>query len=283
MGFLLWNSLGYISMLAATRTVASHTQVQYSVPVQCIVIRDEKVIKAPANGEYIPVSPNGTRVRVGQTFARFNGPNGIIELTADRAGLILHGTDGLEGLLPINLLLKDNIADLGRQFLRVKSPGVSSQAEKGQPVAVIIGNAGYQVITNLDFHNEGRKRTIAAEMSDGSVRNLTISPRDVLALESRYWVLWDAPALPDELGLQRAFAAQMITGTQQLVLVPKGALYTKDGERGVFVLYRNKPVFNQVDVLYTQEGWVGVSGLADGQVVLSLPNWASYAKRWWQR
>jgi len=285
-GFLLWNSLGSLSLLAAKVTVASHREVLTIEPIQCIVARNEKVILSPADGNYIPLVDDGTKVRVGQTFAQVEGLGGIVELQAEVAGLVRHGGDGMEGMVPINITLDDQMAKVLADAL--KKPPVSKvlPAVEGQPVAVIIENvSGYQLLTGLNFHSPGKRRTLKVELENGQKLNISISPQKALQSDNLFWVLWNVPSLPDTLGLNRVFDADIVTSQQQLVLVPHSALYVKDGQAGVFVLYRSKPVFNPVEVFLPESevGMMGVSGLANGQNVLSLPRWASFAMRWWQK
>ena len=202
-------------------------------------------------------------------------------LTAPIAGLVCHGGDGLN--LILDMTLDEETVALVAEVLK-KPPKIKAEAKvkKGELAAVIIDNVRrYQLFTNLDFHAQGKKRTLKIQGKGEQELLIPITPREVLKHDSRFWVRWDAPTLPDSLGLQRVFAAEIITGQQQMALIPAGALLTKDGVQGVVILHRNKPVFNPVEVLYAKEGVVGVSGLADGQRVLSLPRWASFAKRWW--
>lgn len=283
-GFLLWNSMEYITLLAAKVTVASHTRVQYGVPVECVVIRDEDTILAPQAGQYIPVLENGTRVKAGQVFARIEGRGGTVNLSAPSAGLICHGSDGLEKHLVMGRELDEPALQTVAGYLQdIPARTEAFEVEQFAPAAAIITNYSYQLLTRMDNYAEGKRQTLSVALADGSKRILSIIPREMLRYDNLYWVVWDSPSVPDELGLQRVLTAELVTETQELVLVPDGALYTRDGVRGVFVLYRNKPIFNPVEVLYTESGYVGVSGLADGQVVLSLPKWASFAKGWWQR
>jgi len=268
--------------LAAKVTVARHSVVKAGVPVSCAVLRKEWAVTAPGTGKYIALVPEGSRVKVDQVFARIEGAGGDYELVAPAAGLIHHGGDGYGDLLPPGVL-DAGTAQTAAAVL--KNPPASNQqlnVEKGQPVAAVIDNVRFQLVTGQDFHSEGKRQTLVTQLPDGRELSFSISPREVIQHNNLFWVLWDAPALPDSLGLQRVLRGEMVTAELELVLVPEGALYTKDGELGVFILFRSRPIFSPVEVHYSEAGMVGVIGLTNGQRVLSLPKWASFAKGWWE-
>lgn len=279
-GFLLWNSLGYLTLLVADVTVARHSEVVTGEPVHCIVLRNERELLAPAEGNYIALVANGTRVRVGQVIARIEGSAGSIDVLTDAAGLVWHGRDSLGGLSIMDRLNSQAVAQVAEYMENPSNPSESRYVSKNQAVAAIVDNARFQIITGLSFHTD-KRQTLKIQDDNAKEISVVITPKDVLQSEYRYWVLWDAGSLPDHLGLKRDFSAQLITARQQMVLIPEGALYSKEGEKGVFVLHRNKPVFNPVATHHFEDGYVGVTGLANGQRVLSLPKWVSFAKRWW--
>lgn len=278
--FLLWNSLGYLALWAADVTVVTKTTITSSTPVDCFVLRKEFLLRSPGNGKYIPLVDNGERVRVGQDIGRIEGQGGKILVQAPVAGLLLHKVDGFEGHFSSGSSLDLALVESVTKYMDMSpdAKGVS-QVGTGDVVGVIVGNTGYQLLTALNFHSQGQRLKINAE--DGLT--YTIIPREVIQSESKFWVLWDVTSLSDTLGMKRAFPAQLVTNEQEAVLVPVKALCTKNGKQGVLVLFRGEPVFNEVTVLLNQEDEVGVTGLAHGQRVLTLPWWASFVKRWWLR
>lgn len=279
--FLVWNSLGHLSLLVAKVTVTRHTQVKSAVPVSCVVLRNEWVVEAPVGGEYVPLVADGTRVKAGQAFARIEGTSGSRELLAPGAGLVRHGGDD-QADLPLDVL-NHGTAIIAASLLKAP-PGLghTTKVKAGQQVAVILDNARFQLITGMNFYSQGKQQTLVSSVNGQEIK-FTIVPREVLQHDDLFWVLWDAPALPDSLGLQRVFSGEMIIAEQELIMVPRGALHEKDGQQGVFILLRRKPVFCPVEVHYLDDDMVGVSGLGDSERVLSLPKWASFAKRWWEQ
>jgi len=277
--FLLWNSMGYLALWAADVTVVTKTTIASSTPVQCFVLRNEHLLRAPGNGKYIPLVNNGARVRVGQDVGRIEGQGGTILIQAPVAGLIFYELDGFEGHFPpdsLDLALVESVTkymDLSPESKKL------SQVGTGDAVGVIVGNTGFQLLTSLNVHYHGKRLKINAE--DGGT--YTIIPREVIQVQGQFWVLWDVISLSESLGMKRVFSAQLVTDEQEAVLVPAKALCIKDGEQGVLVLFRGKPVFNKVTVLLNQGDQVGVNGLAHGQRVLTLPWWANFVKRWWLR
>jgi hypothetical protein len=161
--FLLWHSLGYISLLAAKVTVARHTEVKAGVSVQFVVARNEHVILAPGDGNYTAVVPDGNRVKVGQIYARIDGVGRTVDLEAPEAGLILHGGDGLEGALPTGKRLTQSMVGLAAQALAAP-PEVSATAKvlKNETMAVIVGFQ-FQLLSVMDFDPQGQRQTVIVE------------------------------------------------------------------------------------------------------------------------
>lgn len=276
--FLFWNSLGYIALWAAEVTVATNSEVVASLPIECFVLREERLLYSPASGQYIPLVENGAKVRKGQEVARLENSTGNIRICAPEAGVILHGLDGYENQFSLDSPLREELVEALSRYLAERPPAKSAgQVKAGDKVGLIITNAGYRLVTGLSFHTSDQRQKIEAE--DGATYD--IIPRSVKQAEDKFWVQWDVKALADELGQRRFFSAQMITLKQEAVLIPAKALCTRKGVQGVLVLFRGKPVFNPVAVVATQKAEVAVKGLAHGQRVLTLPWWASLAKWWW--
>lgn len=280
--FLLWNSLGYLALWAADVTVASSKEIVASEPVTCFVLREELTIESPASGLYCPALESGSKIRKGQTIGHIEHSNGTkTPIPAPEAGLILHGIDGYETRFNLKITLDDEtLVNCITSYINSSPvPTPASQVKGGDVVGVIITNAGYRLLTALSFHTQGQRQLLEAE--DGTTYTLT--PRQVIKAQDKFWVLWAVSSLSDTLGKERSFSGQLVSEKEEAVLVPARALCSKDGNQGVLVLFRDKPVFNPVEVLSTFEGQVAVKGLVHGQRVLTLPWWASLAKRWWLR
>ena len=276
--FLLWNSLGYLALWAADVTVASSKQVVASVPVNCFVLRTEYLIQSPEAGGYAPFLENGAKVSKDLKIGCLTGSGGEAPILAPAAGLILNDLDGFEGRFLPGKMLDPGLVDCVASYIdSPPEPKPATQVNKGDCLGVIITNSSYRLLTAMDFHTEGQRQQLEAE--DGTTYTLT--PLHVIQARNQFWVLWDVPSLSDELIKTRSFSGQLISQKEEAVLVPAGALCSKDGNTGVIVLFREKPVFNQVEVLCTLGDQVAVKGLAHGQRVLTLPWWASLAKRWW--
>ena len=176
----------------------------------------------------------------------------------------------------LDLTLVDYVASYSDTSHEAKP---ATQVKDGDAVGVMITNAGHRLLTALSFHTQGQRQVLEAE--DGATYTLT--PRQVIKALDKFWVLWSVPSLSDTLGKERSFSGQLVSQKEEAVLVPARALCSKDGNQGVLVLFRDKPVFNPVEVLCTLDDQVAVKGLVHGQRVLTLPWWASLAKRWWLR
>lgn len=279
---LFWNSLGQLTIALAQHTVVRRERVDLGTAVTCVVVRAEQPLLAPDDGMYIPVAENGSRVKVGQVFARIEGADGSRDLKAPCSGLINHYPDGWEAVFVPGMLDNDAVqaaAVLGEISV---PPDLRKRVAKGQVVATIVDNTGFQLLTGLDAYWEGKTHTLLIE-SDGREYGFTVSPIETVHREDRIWVLWRVSPARDLLATVRLVRGELITAQVEVARVPAGALTSVNGAEGVYVWQRGKTVFCPVEVVYARGQEAGVQGLKDGQVVLSLPRWASFIKRWWKK
>ena len=249
-----------------------------------IIIRDERVINSPADGELVMLVEEGARVRAGDSVAEIKTAGadpGVPVLTAlvraTRTGLVSFRVDGLEGVLKPG---QTDIFDAARlPEIKVEGPR-QKKCSKGQPVLKIIDNLSCLVICarvpgglppevskkgDMSIVREGREtsgRIVDAGSYDGGTQ---------LVLE-----VFNYPA--DFLST-RKISIELVGERVSGFIVPSDALAAKDGRQGLYLMDRDEVQWVPVKV----DGAVGdrtaVSGadLAPGGRYVINPRWLIFA------
>ena len=81
------------------------------------------------------------------------------------------------------------------------------------------------------------------------------------------------------LGSERVLAGTLITTSNEGIRIPSSALWEREGQTGVYVVYRAMVQFQPVDVIVIQGGWALVLGLAAGDEIITTPRWVQDGQR----
>lgn len=99
-GWLLWIWLwpyvvGFLLHIEAIKPVVARS----AVPLEGLLIRDETVVYAPANGVFRPQLADGSRVSRGGVVGRLVDAGVTYEIRSPRGGVVYYRMDGLERIL----------------------------------------------------------------------------------------------------------------------------------------------------------------------------------------
>ena len=137
------------------------------------LVRAEQPLLAPDDGMAIPVAENGSRVKVGQVFARIEGADGSRDLKAPCSGLINHYPDGWEAVFVPGMLDNDAV-----QAAAVLGKSATGPPEKGWPKVRLSRQLwiipASNLLTGLNAYWEGKTHTLLIE-SDGREYGFTVS------------------------------------------------------------------------------------------------------------
>ncbi|HBV98969.1 MAG: hypothetical protein JL50_19020 [Peptococcaceae bacterium BICA1-7] len=257
-------------------------------PAGGIIIRDETVITAPADGELVMLVEEGDRVRAGDSVAEIKtagadpGVPGLSALvSATRTGVVSLGVDGLEGLLKPGQADIFDAARLPESPTRMKGDGSRQlKCTKGQPVLKIIDNLSPLMICvrvpgglppeaskkgDVFIVREGREtsgRIVEAGSYDGGTQ---------LVLEvSNY---------SEEYLSVRNMSMELVGERVNGFIVPSDALAVKDGGQGLYLMDRDEAQWVPVKVDGAVDGSSAVSGadLTPGGRYVINPRWLIFA------
>ncbi|MFZ5596369.1 MAG: HlyD family efflux transporter periplasmic adaptor subunit [Bacillota bacterium] len=240
-------------------------------PAEAVLIRDETVIPAPADGEFVLSVTPGQRVRAGDIIAgvRTTGkgpglPAGSVSVKAVRSGVVSLNVDGMEGVLKpeqVDALDLDNLDGAGNAGRAgPKGPIICSV---GQPVVKIIDNLAPLLVclrVPPDFPAERIKKGGAIQMTwqggefQGRIEEVGSSPEGVrLVIEIRNY--------PQGLLEVRKTTLNLVGGKLSGYIVDKGAIVPRDGQDGLYIVSKKDYMWVPVKV----EGVVDNSAAVTGE------------------
>ncbi len=234
-------------------------------PVQCILIKDETPVIAPAGGRFRLTVAEGSRVRGGQvigkitTSADTSGGGNYVELRAPKPGLVCTHVDGLENILKpgninaLEMTRLQKISDEGQQ---------GDTVEKGRPVVKIVDNLSPLLVYMQPPENfppgktaQGSNITLLWQDREMAARveaiKTSANRTELFAVISNY---------TDEILHLRDVKMELLLERVAGFKVPTAALVEKGGARGIYISRRQRVEWHPVVVQGSTDGESLVTG-----------------------
>lgn len=243
-------------------------------PVDAVLVREERVVSTPQGGKVKPVIPEGERVRKGalvayvtvDTIETGNGQKAI-PLYAPATGIVCYHVDGLEGLVT-----PENLEKLGAAKIIAAATSAAGQDEKtavqaqsgqdGKTVSQVqSGQPVFKIFNNLkptyflsDLSKAGIPAGFVAEdkivyarlKSEDEPISFRIMP-GAKGGNPQYLSMLTSSYRP-EFVHSRAAKIDLISSSFQGYIIPKGALVNKDGQTGIYIVYKETASWEPVKV-----------------------------------
>ncbi|KJS14680.1 MAG: hypothetical protein VR69_16570 [Peptococcaceae bacterium BRH_c4b] len=255
-------------------------------PVQCILIKDETPVIAPAGGRFRLTVAEGSRVRGGQVIGKIttradaSGGGNDVELWAPEPGLVCIHVDGLENILKpgnidaLEMARLQKISDEGRQ---------GDTIEKGRPVVKIVDN-----LSPLLVYLQAPKNLASDKVEKGSNITLLWQDREMAARLEAVKTSANKTELfavisnyPDEILHLRDVKMELLLERVKGFKIPTGALVEKDGARGIYISSRQRVEWHPVVVQGSTDGESLVTGDGLGPEIRYImnPRWVQAGDR----
>jgi len=262
--------------------VVSEGTLRRQVPVEILIIREEKVVTAPAAGIWSPSARDGERVKAGGVLASISpvpgitsGVSGPVPVIAPVAGIVRYTVDGKEEVLsPKTILTYDwnAIKEIGASYSPIqRKPGEAVML--GQTVAKIVNNLAPPLffVTAQEGSSavplkEGR--SVKLEWHDGASVEANVVRFRKSGAEIDYLlqaVSWD------ETPSERRAAGKMVIEQWPGVIVPEEAIVVKQGNDGVLLVRPHGVIWHPVEIKGKVEGQAAVVGLAAKTRIIADP------------
>lgn len=232
-----------------------------------VLIKDEKVVRSPANGRIHFTEPDGRRLEVGAKAAEVDlsaeqGAGGsTVDVNTDSAGIFCTHLDGLESILSPETI---DVLDLPRlEKIGDKPVPEGTRVEKGQPIFKIIDN-----LSTVSIYGAIPKSALPDDYMDkpgwlqATWDNFAfkIKPANISDKGDRWEGSFLVSGYPEQIVHYRK--VRLIVTTRQLkgLLVPHKAIVYRDGKPGVYLVVKKKAQWSPVKIEGELNGRVAVSG-----------------------
>lgn len=235
--------------------------------IEGVLIKKELLILAPYNGEVKFTITDGQRVKVGTIFAdltvnSMDATTGTIKhsIKSPASGVLCSHIDGLETVLDpgaldiIEIPTLDKIQKDGREM--------SGLVEKGQPVAKVVDN-----LSPIYLHTvipEGEVKRFEEQKQDTIYmkwQGHTIELRlHKVNTGSQPGVIFLVKKYPDNFIHKRQIEMQLTTENLEGLLVNEQSLVLKDGQEGIFQVWKGLVRWIPVEITGRLKDQVSVKG-----------------------
>lgn len=267
-----------VSTMAKVRMLSIET-INLTTMMEGILIKKEKVIKAPCGGRLHLVRPDGERLEMGGRGAEIisaeQGAGEVIyDIYTDTTGILCSHLDGYESILsPANIgeLAMPAIEKIDEQPL----PD-GAIVERGQPVFKIIDN-----LSPVYIYGAMPKSAFAGGYWDepGSLTaswknfSFSVTPGELNDVAGDAKGLFLLSDFPEQIIHHRKVSISVTTRALRGLLTPERAIVYKDGKPGIYLAIKRKAVWTPVEIEGAMSGKVAVSGdgIEEGVSFVSNP------------
>jgi putative membrane fusion protein len=264
--FLVFLSRLFLVSSVAKIQILSNQIVSETIPLDGILIKEEKVVKSPSAGRLHLVEPDGKRLEMGAKAAEIivagqDSGEHIIDISTNATGILCSHLDGLESILAPQNIDMSELKNIGKIIVNSNLDGTN--IDEWQPVFKIIDN-----LSPVSIYVSIPKASLTSGYWDkpaplqASWENyiLEIIPGKLLDNSEMMEGFYQIPGYPEVLLHQRK--VQLIVTARQLkgLLVPDKAVVYRDGEPGVYLAVKKKALWKPVVIEGELAGKTAVSG-----------------------
>jgi putative membrane fusion protein len=248
---------------------------------EALIVRDEKVIKAPAAGRVELMVGEGDRLASGRKLAEINSSNQKQKIFNHQAGIVSFAVDGLENEVNVDLLNQINLNefdDLNGNYKHLLS---GDRIKKNEALYRIINNFKLFLIVKVPESQVDRFRInelifIEQRSSDKLFEARIIDVRS--NLEATFFFIELEQFIPEWTN-RRKIELNIIKNIYRGIKIPRKALFSQPSGQGVLkVSGYNKYQFQELVILDGNEDQVIVSGLEIGEEIITNPEDFDYGR-----
>lgn len=290
--YIVWQGINYTRDMIMARLLrveeARYGVIEDIIPVEGTLIRNEKVLPAPKTGRLKILIPEGERVRIGAVVAQvaapaMNSQNGEIlyNITAPVTGIVSYQTDGLESVYTPNNLKALPVSKLRSVETKNSKLTGGMQVEEGKAAAKIVNNLDTVNIIGVipkakvsgDMLQPGKRIKVRFDKNQAAPIYLSIADSSFQGQENLYRLLLNNYS--DRFINPRTVSFELITRRFEGFIVSGGALVEKEGQLGVYIIYKEAVKWKKVQLIGQINNEVAVGGLETGVSIVQNPKYAS--------
>lgn len=264
---LIWE---YLVIAISDVQLLARREVGRTASLEGILIKEEKVIRAPAAGRLHFTAVDGERLELGARAAQVvaseqDSGERSYSVPTSVAGIVCSHLDGLENILaPGNL----DVLELPKlEKIGDKPVPEGSRVEKGQPVFKMIDNLSpilvYTEISKSEFPGLADKQ--GWYQATWEALPLRIKPVKGTDTGERWEGFFRLSGYPEQLLHSRKVRLQVTAETLKGFLVESKAIVQRNGEPGIYLAVKKEARWAPVTIEGELEGQVAISGKGLGE------------------
>ena len=266
----------------------SRREVSSAVALDGILIKEEALVRSPADGQIQFVPLDGQRLELGAPAARVvvaaDDAGEIIQgIAAPEAGVFCTHIDGAEGLLAPDKLDVLDLAKIERIGEKKNQILAGARVGKGQPVFKIIDNLSpvyyYCTISSGELASELSARRKMEGIWEN--RPLTVRVHRLIDKGDRWEAFLLLSDYPDAILHYRKARIRLTTKKLEGLLVPRSAVVERESSPGVYLVVKKKARWTPVQIDGELDGKVAITGpdLKEGDRYVSTPRFVRDGRR----
>lgn len=246
-----------------------------------LIVRDEKIIKAPVTGRVELMVGEGDRLASGIKLAEIKSSNQTQKIYNKKAGIISFAVDGLEeevNLANLNQINLNNFDDLNGDYTHLLS---GDRIKKGEALYRIINNFKLYIIAEIPQKQIERFRInelifLEQKNSEKLIEAKIVDIRH--QLDRTFFFIELEKFIPRWIN-RRRINLNIIKNIYRGIKIPRKAVFNQPSGRGVLkVSGYNKYEFQEVVILNGNDEYVIVSGLEIGEEIITNPEDFDYGR-----
>ncbi len=261
---------------------AVHGEVIDGFKSKALVIREEKVFRAPYKGIVEVLKEENQRINSGEKVAIIKNQSNQYPIYNHRAGIISYATDGLEKILNEQSLADISVQNLNNYERSYQHLINNNRVQKGEPVYRIVNN--YQLylavpttsqeaeeyrLGEIIFINDGKDD----DLIEGEIIRIdnNIEQSLIIVKLERYIPRWTNLRWVD---------VRFIKNIYRGIRIPRKAIFTKPDGQGVLLLRNSGSYFfREIIIVDGNDNHAIVEGLDVGDNVITNPEDFNFGRK----
>ena len=262
-------------------TRISYQEIVSGFETKGLVIRDEKIFKAPISGKINILINEGERAAYGEKIAYIENENQKYNIYTKEPGIISYAHDGLENLLKygnITPQVLDNYDDYERNYKQYIS---GNKIEKGSVLYRIINNNNQYLLIEVKEDRAqmfNQNETVFIDR-DNEKKFIKAKIKKIYEYEDINYLLLDLNYYIKEWNNIRWVDIKLIKNIYEGLAVPNSAIFkTASGTKILLYTFDNEIKTKDIKVIETTKDWSIVENLEIGDKVITNPENVNYGR-----
>jgi len=261
--------------------IVEYGQLAESFHTESVIIRKEKIYKAPMSGKVTFFSDSNQRIAGNQVVAKINSKDRNVTIYSREAGILSFSYDQLEAeLSPENM---NNISikkfnNINNNYHNIKE---DDYINKGEPFFRIVNNSDLYALIKID-KNKAEKYWIEEtvfirdkelekdNLNQAKIKNIVnYGEKSIIILELKRFI--------DKWLNKRKINIELVKNIYEGLVIPDTAILpTSDGYKVVLVDSSNNYNLKDIEIKFNGDKYLVITGLELGDEILINPTNSNY-------